>query len=95
MTDGETRTLGTIQLINLDKENREVVKAAIDWLSEANRGCLLLCQAFFKTKSAQACQSPEYEVLSHAGFTVWKDCNIVTFFNYDMAHTPFVTNSSA
>lgn len=39
MTDGETRTLGTIRITHLVKKNKEVVKAAIGRLSEANRGC--------------------------------------------------------
>lgn len=86
LSDGEVSCLGTTRIKNLDEANRINVRDAIERFEKAPRGSLLLCRAFYNQSTRRGEQ--ELVIAERAGFVVWKDRSIVSFYCNELVGTP-------
>ncbi len=84
LSDEDIRIIGTVRFNNVDAVNRPHLKEALSQISTKPRGSWLLVQSFDKpTKEGE-----EPCVAKKAGYIVFKDRNVVTFYTNDLADTP-------
>ena len=85
LSDGEIKMIGTIKFNNIDGLNRKLVKLAIDKVQDSERGTWVLVQALDKVIK----KKKEVTVASkNAGYIIFKDRVVVTFYTNDLASTP-------